>query len=304
MRKVWLLIAAMALVGTPARAGHIESYVIPAEPQREFPADFELPVDAQARGELYSWTDPRVGGWGGRFEGAEVCPDGHELRAPVVLVHGTSEDAYAAWRASDNGSTTVNVRQRLLDAGWCPEELWAISYTGGRGYFTYNDVNVDELHAFIQNVRAYTGADRVDVVAHSLGVTVVRKAMRVHGYEWLRRFVAIGGANHGTTTCRGVGQVRGSHVCEELEPDSPTFTNAWLADLNSIGETPPGPEYLVIYDSVGDQFYQGPDAHSPRLDGACNLDLPGRFHLPIARGPEAVAVYGAFLADGSLPVCS
>ncbi|MGH7856896.1 MAG: hypothetical protein ACREQY_06150, partial [Candidatus Binatia bacterium] len=121
--------------------------------------------------------------------------------------------------------------------------------------------------------------------------------------SWLSRFVAIGGPNHGSTICRGLGESPGSHVCEELEPDGPAFTNEWLADLNGIGETPPGPEYLVIYDSVADNFYQGPDAESPRLEGACNHDLPGRFHLPIARGLEAVATYSAFLRDGALPDC-
>lgn len=293
------------LGGLPsAGAEHIERYVRPGEPQRQFPAGFEIPVDAQSEGELSSWSDPRLGGWGGDYEGAEACPDGHVARTPVVFVHGTSEDAFVAWRNSAaNDLTTVDVRREFLDAGWCPGELWAVSYTGARGYYTYNDANAEEVHDFIQAVLEYTGAEQVDVVAHSLGVTVVRKAVRNHIHEdpatsWMRRFVAIGGANHGSTVCRGYGSTGASHPCEELEPDSP-----WLADLNGIGETPPGPGYLVIYDSVGDQFYLGPDAHSPRLEGACNHDMPGALHLPIARGPVAVARYQAYLADGVLPAC-
>jgi hypothetical protein len=92
-------------------------------------------------------------------------------------------------------------------------------------------------------------------------------------------------------------------VCEETEPDDPTFTNEWLADLNSPYEAVPGVGTLVIYDSLGDNFYVGPDARSPRLDGACNHDLPGRFHLPIGRGLESVTIYRQFLLEGTLPTC-
>jgi hypothetical protein len=310
-RHASAVVAAFALASLAGRAAaeHVESYVRPGEPTRLFPPGFTIPLDAQSHGELYSWKDPRMGGWGGDYPGAEECPAGHVARTPVVFVHGTSEDAPTAWTATDNGVTTVNVRKRFLDAGWCARELWAPSYTGARGYFTYNEANTDEVYEFIQNVRAYTGASQVDVVAHSLGVTVVRKAIRDRfttdpGVSWLRRFVASGGANHGTTTCRGLGDVGGtgfaaSHACEELEPGSP-----WLDLLNGIGETPGGAErYVVVYDSLADNFYLGPDARSPRLAGACNHDLPARFHLPIGRGPEATAIYIGFFATGALPSC-
>lgn len=312
MRRATIVLSAAllaSLFSAPARAEHIETYVRPGEPTtRLFPAGFVIPIDAQSQGALYSWADPHMGGWGGDYEGSEACPAGHVARTPVVFVHGTSEDAPTAWTATDNGVTTVNVRRWFLDAGWCARELWAVSYTGARGYLTYNDANAEEVYEFIQNVRTYTGAAQVDVVAHSLGVTVTRKAIRNHiaadpTTSWLRRFVAIGGPNHGSTACRGLGMIHFSHVCEETDPDSPIFTNPWLADLNGIGETPPGPEYLVVYDSLADNFFLGPDARSPRLEGACNFDLPGRFHLPIGRGPESVTVYRAFLRDGALPVC-
>jgi hypothetical protein len=220
------------------------------------------------------------------------------------LVHGTSEEADTAWRNSlDNDQgTTVSVRRKFLEAGWCAKELWAPSYTGGRGYLTYNDANAEEVYDFIQNVLAYTGASKVDVVGHSLGVTVVRKAIRNHFEEdpqisWLRNFVAVAGPNHGSTVCRGLQDF--SNPCFETDPDSP-----WLDDLNSIGETPTGHGYLVLYDSVADQFFLGPDARSPRLDGACNLDLPGTMHLALARGPTTVPIYRQFLLDGTLPACT
>jgi pimeloyl-ACP methyl ester carboxylesterase len=291
MKRALLCLVVLLAAPSAARADHIESHLGPSEPTREFPAGFNAPIDRQNPTTLSEWSDSRVGGWG-------AGPEGSVARRPVVFVHGTTESA-DFWRVADccNGMT-VHVRDRFLANGYAPNELWAISYTGGRGYFTYNDINAEEVYEFLAEVRRFTGAEKIDVVAHSLGVTVVRKAAFNHPdlYDWVANMVLIAGANHGTTACHGVGTARGSHVCEETEPGS-----EWLEELNSIGETPAGPRYLVLYDSVGDNFYQGPDAHSPVLDGACNIDLPLAFHLPIARGEQAVATYLPFLRDGTDP---
>lgn len=311
---VSVLLSVLVLAGTPARAenrdGPTEMAIRPSEPARQFPPGFVIPVDAQSApstvyGDLYRWSDPRMGGWGGDYPGSEACPADHVARTPVVFVHGTGEEAETAWRSGlDNEQgTTVSVRRKFLEAGWCAAELWAPSYTGGRGYLTYNDANAEEVYQFIQNVLAYTGASRVDVVAHSLGVTVVRKAIRNHFAEdpaisWMRNFVAVAGPNHGSTVCRGLHDY--TNPCFEMDPMQP----AWLDDLNSVGETPPGHNYLVLYDSLADQFFLGPDARSPRLDGACNADFPGTMHLGLARGPKRVPIYRQFLLDGTLPPCA
>lgn len=306
MRRLSVVVTALLLgLQAPATAEHIESYVRPGEPTRLFPAGFELPIDAQGTGALYSWADQHMGGWGGAYAGSEVCPADHVDRTPVVFVHGTAEDAPTAWTNSldnENG-TTVSVRRKFIEGGWCARELWAVSYTGARGYLTYNDANAEEVYDFIQNVLAHTGADKVDVVGHSLGVTVTRKAIRNHYAEdpsvsWLGKLVAIGGPNHGSTACRGVSVI--SHVCYETDPMNP----GWLDHMNSIGETLPGHPTLVVYDSIADQFFLGPDARSPRLEGACNHDMPGTMHLAIARGPAAVPRYLSFLRDGVLPDCT
>lgn len=302
---VSLLAAAAALAGGgagPARADHLETWLAPAEPSRAFPAGFEalLPVDSQSRNAVSSWKDPRVGGWGAGTEACGVAPSG---RTPVVFVHGNSMDA-SFWRTADSGDgTIVDVRRRFLAAGYCPEDLWAVSYTGAAGYTTYNDVNTGDVRGFVAAVRQWTGAAQVDVVAHSLGVTVVRKAALLDPdfQASLRSFVAIAGANQGTTACRGSGTLHVSHVCEETEPGS-----AWLAELNAGGQTPGATRYLTIYEGSGfvDNFFLGPDAQSPRLDGACNHQMPGVAHNTLARGATAVATYLAFLRDGTLPACS
>lgn len=307
-----LVCAALLAVAAPARSEPLvdtETLVGPGEPAREFPDGFVPPLDAQrlstSTQAAYAWSQPYVGGWG-----SNDCPAGHTPRRPVIFVHGNSEDA-SFWRAAESGEgTVVHVRDRFLADGYCLKELWAISYTGAKGYLTSNDLNVDDVYGFIGAVRSYLDlgpGDKVDVVAHSLGVTVVRKALYLH-YDELKdqigNLILVAGANHGTTTCRGVGAAHGSRVCEEVEPGSD-----WLAELNAgplnMGEAPPGPRYLTIYEGAGvaDHFYLGPDGLSPRLDavGVCNVEMPLTPHYTLARGAGPVATMLAFLRDGTCP---
>lgn len=310
-RTAALLLVAVAIATTPAGADHLEHQICPSEPSREFPQGFNAPIDRQA--EICSetpnpWTDLRVGGWGGGD-----CPADHVPRIPVVFVHGNGVDGWYFNASSDapDGSH-VNVRQRFLDAGYCERELWAISYSGeatpARGqaasYNTYADINAEETYEFLRAVRDFTGAPQVDVIAHSLGVTVVRKAMYLHRndppaanpFNLVRRFAAIAGANHGTTTCRGEEQAAALHVCEEAHPGS-----AWLAELNAIGESPGPTQWMTVCDCTGlaDEFYLLMDAESPLLAGAKELRLPFVSHLPLASSEAAIAAYMPFLIEGS-----
>jgi pimeloyl-ACP methyl ester carboxylesterase len=319
-RPVFAILAALLLVsgtgssGGVARAEHIERTVCPVEPTREFPSGFKLPLDRQAQicdTQSSQWKDQHVGGWGGG-----ACPAAHRRRTPVVFVHGTTTDAWF-WRASSETSdgTITNVRERFIREGYCAAELWAISYTGeanprgsyGGGYYTYNDINAEEVWRFILAVRDFTSASQVDVVGHSLGVTVVRKAMFLHRndpakdnpYRVVRRAVMIAGANHGTTTCRGGTIAHPSHVCDEVDPVS-----AWLTELNAIGESPGPTRWMSVCDCLGaDQFYEGPDVESPLLAGSVQVRLPGTPHITLARGKAGLDQYMPFVEQGSiLPV--
>jgi triacylglycerol lipase len=310
MRFFGAVVAAMlALLPGAAGATHLERDVCPAAPSREFPPRFDPPRDEQAqicRTSVSQWPDKRVGGWGGGD-----CPADHAPRTPVVFVHGNTTDAWF-WRGTESGDGTIlNVAERFLEAGWCARELWAISYTGdasprgsaGSGYATYNDINADELSRFIRAVREFLGVPQVDVVAHSLGVTVVRKAAFLHRnapaanlLRIVRRAVMIAGANHGTTSCRGAGTLHASHVCEEVEPGS-----AWLAELNSGDESPGPTEWMSVCDCSGaaDQFFLGPDAESPVLKGSREVRLAGTAHNTLARGRVALDRYLPFLLEGT-----
>lgn len=306
-----LALAAIALAIAPAWADHLEHQICPAEPSRDFPQDFHAPIDLQAvicSGTPNPWTDLHVGGWGGGD-----CPAGHRPRIPVVFVHGNGVDGWYFNASSDAaGGSHVNVRQRFLDAGYCARELWAITYSGeaipvrgqAASYNTYSDINAEETLQFVRAVRDFTGAPQVDVVAHSLGVTVLRKGMFLHRNEGpttnpfalVRRVIAIAGANHGTTTCRGEEDTAALHVCEEVHPGSP-----WLDELNGIGESPGPTHWVTVCDCTGvaDDFYLAMDAESPLLEGAEDLRLPYVDHLALASSEDAIGAYLPFVIEGS-----
>jgi pimeloyl-ACP methyl ester carboxylesterase len=271
---------------------------VPPPAPRYFGAGFPVIRDSRLR--------VPVGGIGG------VAP-GRPLRhPPVIFVHGNQADA-------QNWLSVMLQFQRL--AHYSMQEMYAISYNGlgnayagapaaqptvpDEDYFQQNrdafangghgaadeDELPDVCH-FVEAVMAYTGDRDVDIVAHSLGVTIVRKLMRdyptlaVH----VRAFVAVAGANHGTSVCRGL--ETSYYGCNEIAPGSP-----WLAALNAGDETPGQTAYMTVYNgSAGDPFFDPPlDESSPRLRGALNRTYPGAYHNDLRVDPAEVDDYLAFL---------
>ncbi|MFP5308201.1 MAG: alpha/beta fold hydrolase [Actinomycetes bacterium] len=291
----------LGVLAAPAAADHASGHrAAPTEPAPvEFAEDFTPPLDDE-------YGIP-LGGFGGTERGAPLA------HIPIVFVHGNQADAQN-WHV---------VRDQLTaELGYSPQELWALSY-GGLGYVggsaplttdggeaayvaehpqagvngtpQANDVNVPDLVAFLDAVRDYTGSEKVQVVAHSLGVTIVRKAMLVEPAlrERITAVVAIAGANHGTSVCRGVEDRY--YGCDEIGPGQP-----WLDELNAAGEAPGPTRWMTVYDGSGvaDVFFNPQDAESPRLEGAeVNLRLPGTSHNDLRVAPAIVARYAAFLLD-------
>lgn len=270
----------------------------PPPAPRYFAADFPTVVDSRLH--------VPVGGLGGLRRGA---PRRH---VPIVFVHGNQADA-------QNWLSVMLQFQRL--AGYSMQEMYAVSYNGlgnfyagapataptapdqayfeqnpngfgNGGHGAANEDEVPDLCRFVEAVQAYTGSRDVDIVAHSLGVTIVRKLMS--GYPQLARhvraFVAIAGGNHGTTVCRGIES--SYYGCNEIAPGS-----AWLAKLNGRDETPGRTAYLSVYNgSAGDPFFDPPlDETSPHLAGAVNLTYPGAYHNDLRVDSTEVDDYLAFL---------
>jgi pimeloyl-ACP methyl ester carboxylesterase len=246
----------------------------------------------------------RIGGWGGLARG-------HPLQhRPVIFVHGNTRDAM------DWDEPGRSVKERFLNAGYSMQELWALSYNGkatkehlsSAQCRTNSQLNIPDLVTFVNAVATYTGASKLDIIAHSVGVVLSRKMMAEHPEvaRLIEDFVAIAGPNHGTTVCRRVWLVwligwRDFMGCDELTPGS-----AWLRNLNGAsGEREaPGPtKHMTIYDGTGtDRFYlpmvfmlpMG-DQDSPALKGAENHTLPGLTHDELRFHPAATSLYLEFI---------
>lgn len=302
-------LASLVLLGGTAFADHQNGHNPPAGPAvARFPSGFRTPIDAEWRFKL--------GGFGGKLADDAEWGVKHRLRPerhyPVIFVHGNNVDA-ADW---------YPIRDSFINEGWNASDVWAVSYNGigsqnGTGAtanprrddehlnddrndfiarITNNEKNRTDLRTFINEVRRYRKQPKFSIVAHSLGVTLVRNVLkRVPSLRKdLVSFVAIAGGNHGTSLCPP-GSEGNLYSCDEVAKGTP-----WLARLNgrSGSDETYGPaRWLTIYDGSGyhDVAFIGPDyAQSPHLRGAVNCQTQ-HDHNDLRMNPAIVEIYRRFI---------
>jgi Lipase (class 2) len=182
---------------------------------------------------------------------------------PVIFLHGNNDSPFPT--TCNPFGYIHNEAQYFLDNGYQVSELWGLGYEGDlcdllsdptlkSGIAHSTAAGVPLLRAFVRAVLAYTGSRQVDIVAHSLGVTIAREWMfQDHAYSTVRSLVAIDGPNHGIIDCSpdpanyfqlpaNGGFTPNSAVCDEYGSDHTQL----LTTLNAAGETPGPTRYLVI----------------------------------------------------------
>jgi pimeloyl-ACP methyl ester carboxylesterase len=210
-------------------------------------------------------------------------------RVPVIFLHGNNDTPFPT--ACNRFGYIYNAAQYFLDHGYKPSELWGLGYQGDQcdlpteitrksGVAHSTAAAVPLIRAFVHAVLEYTGARRVDIVAHSLGVTATREwLLQDNVYHLVRSLVAIDGPNHGIINCSpspanyfqlptNGGFVPSSAICEEYGSDHTQL----LTVLNRAGETPGPTRYLVIRNvsrttpASGDfVFISAQDGHLPAV---------------------------------------
>ncbi|MGH8455299.1 MAG: chitobiase/beta-hexosaminidase C-terminal domain-containing protein, partial [Nevskiales bacterium] len=141
---------------------------------------------------------------------------------------------------------------------------------------------------------------QVDIIGHSLGVTLVRQWMQQeNAWHRVRHFIGACGANHGVWTARPDTRGQNRIAAFELYPDSP-----WLEQLNRGGETPGPTRYMTLYDGTGwaDVLFPPWSKDSSALKGAHNLAYNLEHgthynHLELPRVPETMDAMLKFLGD-------
>lgn len=295
----------VAAAAAEPQTGH----TMPPQAPSLFAADFPALTDCE-------WGYP-LGGWGGSHAQAPLT------HTPVIFVHGNQADAENWFLVADEFRSL---------AGYTDQEMYAISYNGlengyaglptcctpsprsesywqsttppleafccNGGHGASDEPNVPDLYAFVQAVQRYTGSQQVDIVAHSLGVTITRRMLDLHPdlRPDVLAAVMIAGANHGTTVCRGL--QASYYGCEEIGPGTP-----WLAALNAPGEAPGPTHWMSIYNGTDntDPFFEAvpgafDDTQSPHMAGAdFNIACPMTYHNDLRVRPDIVQTYLDFL---------
>ena len=163
----------------------------------------------------YSSYDFNRGGnsYGGKANSADSV-----VNQPVIFIHGNSDSALGQSSALTGWNASINY---FASQGYKTSELYAMTWGDTdpflSAYQYHSKPNLQKIRAFIQAVKAYTGATKVDIVTHSMGVTLTRKAIlggtgndAANGGSYnlglpitssVDTFVGIAGANWGLVSC-------------------------------------------------------------------------------------------------------
>jgi triacylglycerol esterase/lipase EstA (alpha/beta hydrolase family) len=232
---------------------------------------------------------------------------------PVVLVHGTFADMSNSWQA---------ISPLLKNNGYC---VFALNYgdyngSGAIGVYGVDDIptSAQELNAFVDKVRATTGAAEVDLVGHSQGGMMPRYYLKyLGGAAEVRALVGLSPSNHGTT-------LNGLFILSNFFPGANQFTgalcpaceqqragSAFITNLNSGGETVPGVDYTVIqtrYDTVvtpyTSAFLSGPNVRNILLQNQCILDFGDHLSMPYDHIVGADVLTALDPANPRKPLCT
>jgi triacylglycerol lipase len=184
---------------------------------------------------------------------------------PVLFVHGYTSNA-AAWDT---------MKARFLADGWESNYLYAYTFSSTKS----NALIAQDVATRVNEIKAATGAAKVDIIAHSMGSLSSRYYLKnLGGTANVDDWVSLGGPNHGTTWAYGCFFFS---PCNQMLPGS-SFLNA----LNSGDETPGAVTYGTWWSPCDELI--NPDT-SVILSGATNTQTACMSHSALRTD---LTVYG------------
>lgn len=251
------------------------------------------------------------------------CTPGKDHPNPVVLIHGTWENAYDNWSG---------LAPQLAADGYC---VFAPNYgraeildKGGVGTvlpntFGTGDIaaSAGEIAAFVDRVLEATGTREVDLVGHSQGGLLARQYLAYNGgAEKVDKTVTLGATNHGTTLS-GIANLNRfiGGLGLDLDPaldyvigeagTQQQYGSPLLTRLNERGDTVPGVDYTVVateydevttpYDSTFLTAGEGATVSNVTVQDGCAPDHSD--HISMSYSPRVVDIVRDALDPGSVP---
>jgi triacylglycerol lipase len=170
---------------------------------------------------------------------------------PVLLVHGFTRTS------ADFGSMITELKAN----NYPDDRIFTIDYNS----FAPNAYTATLVASKVQSILAQTGAEKVDIISHSMGAYSTRYFLKnMGGAAVVGDFVSIAGPNHGTVAAY-TPQCGAIPSCVEMRPDSP-----FLAQLNAGDETPGDVNYATFWSSCDDLVINA--GTSTPLEGAKNRE--------------------------------
>ncbi|WP_082393268.1 esterase/lipase family protein [Nocardia arizonensis] len=231
---------------------------------------------------------------------------------PVVLLHGTWENAY---------NNFAYFSQPLADAGFCvfafnfgrtglPQGGGVVSVLPGANGNGYIQDSAVQLAGFVDRVLAATGAEEVDIIGHSQGGAMANWYTKFDGgAAKVGHLVSYGATHHGTTALgigalgrvinnAGIDVIGFAELAVGHAAAQQVIGSDFLTRLNADGDTVPGVDYTVVatrYDQFNTNFdltflHPGPDAtvRNIVLQDNCEQDLSD--HLTMMYSPRALSI--------------
>lgn len=166
-------------------------------------------------------------------------------KTPIIFIHGNSDGALASTAENDGDSSNDGWSTSIdefLRNGYTSAELYALTYGDRQIKHALNREmdckTVIRIRRFIDAVLEYTMAEQVDIIAHSMGVSLARRVIKgglVHegrenseeglthvcyiGQSIQKRvhtLIGIAGANYGMCMCADEQFARNAPACGKM----------------------------------------------------------------------------------------
>jgi triacylglycerol lipase len=192
---------------------------------------------------------------------------------PVLLVPG--------WLDSERDLAALRIR--LLSAGWPTDHVAALTFRVPTGS---NRTHAEEIDSAARALMERTGAQELDVVAHSMGGLATRWLLAGTDAPPVRRAVFVASPHRGTYSA----YVAWGDGSEEMKPGSP-----FLDSLNAAPPVPGGVRALTIRTLIDTHIVP---AESATLPGVPDETVCCPSHAGLLHDLEVFRIIRRFL-DGS-----